>query len=183
MRLMRRDPGIETGLPDVARVLARGTSAGLPLSDALARGADALDGELAIAMRRAAADLRAGHPTRAALRPLEQRPGGVLLVGAIELHHELGGDLVASLAGIAEGLADRERLRLEARAATAQARIAARIVPLAPLGSLLMLAVVAPGAAAALLTAPVGLAIVGIAATVTAVAMVLLRRIAQGAGL
>jgi tight adherence protein B len=179
MRLMRRDPGIETGLPDVARVLARGTSAGLPLSDALARGADALDGELAIAMRRAAADLRAGHPTRAALRPLEQRPGGVLLVGAIELHHELGGDLVASLAGIAEG----ERLRLEARAATAQARIAARIVPLAPLGSLLMLAVVAPGAAAALLTAPAGLAIVGIAATVTAVAMVLLRRIAQGAGL
>ena len=33
-----------------------------------------------------------------------------LVAAAIDLQHELGGDLVASLSGIAEGLADRERV-------------------------------------------------------------------------
>lgn len=106
-----------------------------------------------------------------------------MLAGAIELHQELGGDLVASLMGLAEGLADRERLRLEARAATAQARIAARIVPLAPVASLVMLLAIAPGAAHALLASAPGLLIIGAAGAMTALAVVLLRRIAAGAGL
>jgi tight adherence protein B len=170
-------------LPDVARALARGTSAGLPLADAFARGADAVDGFGGEAMRDCAGELRAGQPVRNAMRGLEDMPGGRLLVGAIELHQELGGDLVTSLAGLAEGLADRERLRLEARAATAQARIAARIVPLAPLASLAMLLVIAPASAHALFASAPGLAILGTAATLTGIAVLLLRRIARGAGL
>ncbi len=106
-----------------------------------------------------------------------------MLAGAIELHQELGGDLVTALLGLAEGLADRERLRLEARALTTQARFAARIVPLAPLGAFAMLAVLAPSSAGALLGEPVGLALLGIAASLTLLALVLLRRIARGAGL
>ncbi len=186
MRRLRRAtaaPTPATGLPDVARALARGVSAGLPLVDALARGADAMEGALAETMRACAAELRAGHPTRASLQPLESLAGGAMLVGAIELHQELGGDLVASLNGIAEGLADRERLQLEARAATAQARIAARIVPLAPLASLLMLVALAPASADVLLRSAPGLALIGIAGAMTGVAMLLLRRIAARAGL
>ena len=170
-------------LPDVARALARGTAAGLPLSDAFARGADAVDSEGGAAMRHCADALRAGHPTSVALQSLETFPGGRMLVAAIDLHQELGGDLVASLMGLAEGLADRERLRLEARAATTQARIAARIVPLAPVGSLVMLLAIAPGSARVLLGSPPGLALIGVAGAITAVAVVLLRRIARSAGL
>lgn len=181
--MRRRRAAAVVELPEIARVLARGSAAGLPLADALARGADALDGASAECMRRSAEELKAGHPTRASLRTLEEVAGGRLLVGAIELHHELGGDLVASLHGIAEGLADRERLQLEARAATAQARIAARIVPLAPLGSLAMLLVVAPASARALLGSAAGLAILGTAGALTLIALVLLRRIAHAAGL
>ena len=170
-------------LPDVARALARGFAAGLPLVDAFARGADGIDGAGGVAMRLCADALRAGHPTRAALQSLEAVDGGRILVGAIELHQELGGDLVASLSGLAEGLADRERLRLEARAATAQARIAARIVPLAPIASLAMLLVIAPASAHALLVTPPGVAIIGVASVMTGLAVMVLRRIAHGAGL
>ena len=181
--LRRRHAAGGDCLPDVARALARCTAAGLPLVDAFGRGAEAVDGPAGEAMRRCADELRAGHPTGAALRGLEAFPGGRLLTGAIELHQELGGDLVASLTGLADGLADRERLRLEARAATAQARIAARIVPLAPVASLVMLLAIAPGAAHALLASAPGLLIIGTAGALTALAVVLLRRIAVGAGL
>lgn len=182
-RLTRSRAADGACLPEVARALARGTAAGLPLGDAFFRGADAVDGEGGAAMRRCADELRAGHPTSVALQSLEVFPGGRMLVAAIDLHQELGGDLVASLMGLAEGLADRERLRLEARAATAQARIAARIVPLAPFGSLVMLLVVAPGSARVLLGSAAGLALIGVAGTITALAIVLLRRIARSAGL
>lgn len=182
--MLTRRVGMDAqSLPDVARALARGTAAGLPLVEALARGADAVDGSAGERMRSCAADLRAGHATAIALRPLSDLSGGRMLVGAIELHQELGGDLVASLSGIAEALADRERLRLEAQAATAQARIAARVVPLAPLASLAMLLVIAPGSARMLLGSAPGLAILGAAGALTAVAILLLRRIARGAGL
>ncbi len=184
MRLLsrRNDVGGDC-LPDVARALARCTAAGLPLVDAFGRGAEAVGGPGGQVMRRCADELRAGHPTGVALRGLEVFPGGRLLAGAIELHQELGGDLVASLMGLAEGLADRERLRLEARAATAQARIAARIVPLAPVASLVMLLAIAPGAARVLLASVPGLLIIGLAGVMTVLAVVLLRRIAAGAGL
>jgi Flp pilus assembly protein TadB len=107
----------------------------------------------------------------------------MVLVGTIELHQELGGDLVASLAAVAEGLADRERLRLEAEVATAQARLAARIVPLAPVVSLGFLGALAPSALAALFTTAPGLAILGVSAGLTCVALFLLRRIARAVGL
>ena len=80
-------------------------------------------------------------------------------------------------------LADRERLRLEARAATAQARMAARIVPLAPVAALLMLLVLSPSAAGTLVASGAGLAILGVSAALTLLALVALRRIARGAGL
>ncbi|MGI9116703.1 MAG: type II secretion system F family protein [Gaiellales bacterium] len=178
------DQAIEgCGLPDVARAVARGAAAGLPLAEAFARGAESMDDTMAEAMRHCAAALRAGHPTPIALAPIGVVSGGALLVGAIDLQHELGGDLVAALNGIAEGLADRERLRLEARAATAQARMAARIVPLAPIGALCMLAVLAPTSAEALLTSRPGIAIVSVSGALTLTALWLLRRIARNAGL
>ena len=184
MRRLTRSRAVDGAcLPEVARALARGTAAGLPLGDAFFRGADAVDGEGGAAMRRCADELRAGHPTSVALQSLEVFPGGRMLVAAIDLHQELGGDLVASLMGLAEGLADRERLRLEARAATAQARIAARIVALAPFGALVRLLVIAPGSARVLLGSAAGLTLIGVAGAITALAIVLLRRIARSAGL
>ncbi|MFM9123830.1 MAG: hypothetical protein ACKOSO_01320, partial [Actinomycetota bacterium] len=114
---------------------------------------------------------------------LAERPGGRAVGGAIERHADLGGDLVASLFAVAEGLADRERLRLEARAQTAQARIAARAIPLAPLASLALLGVLAPSALGALVTTAPGLAVLAVAGGLTLVALVLLRRIAAGVGL
>lgn len=170
-------------LPDAVRAVARGLSAGLPLEAAFRRAADALDDPTAAVMRECAAALEAGEPIASALAPLCAAPGGAIAAGAIELHGILGGDVVRSLSAIAESLADRERLRLEARAATAQARVAARIVPLAPVASLALLLVLAPGAARAILLQQAGQVMLLAAAGLAAIALLLLRRIARSAGL
>ena len=174
---------MSASMPDAARAVARGLAAGLPLADAFRRGGDAVDADTAEVMLRCARGLDDGDPLVSALAPLEDCDGGPLVAAAIDLQHELGGDLVSSLSGIAEGLADRERLRLEARAATAQARMAARIVPLAPVAALLMLLVLSPAAAGTLVASGAGLAILGVSAALTLLALVALRRIARGAGL
>ncbi len=170
-------------LPEVARALARCCAAGLPIADAFERAADAVDEVVGDLLRICAAGLRSGVTTRSALASLLAIPGGSVLVGTIELHQELGGDLVVSLAAVAEGLADRERLRLEAEVATAQARLAARIVPLAPVVSMGFLGVLAPAALGALFTTGPGLVILGVAAGMTGIALILLRRIARSVGL
>lgn len=180
---MRARGGPEPDLPEISRALARGCAAGLPVPEAVARAQAAVDDASARLLADCAARLAAGDPTRVALAPLAERPGGMAVVGAIELHADLGGDLVASLFAVAEGLADRERLRLEARAQTAQARIAARAIPLAPLASLALLGVLAPSALGALVTTAPGLAVLAVAGGLTLVALVLLRRIAAGVGL
>ncbi len=170
-------------LPDAARAIARACAAGLPVSEAVARAGDAVEDTAAVLLHDCAEALRAGQSTRSALAALAAVPGGVLIVGAIELHEELGGDLVSSLFAIAEGLADRERMRLEAKAATAQARLAARVVPLAPLASIGFLAVLAPSACVALFTTVPGLGMLGAASLLTAVALFALHRISTGIGL
>lgn len=182
-RIVIRRRSQEASVPDAVRAVARGLAAGLPLGDAFRRGADAVDARTAEMMRCCCRALDDGEPLATALGPLREVDGGDVAAAAIDLHQELGGDLVAALHGVAEGLADRERLRVEARAITAQARVASRIVPLAPVAALGMLAVLAPTSARSLVTDPIGLGILVLAASMTLVALVLVRRIARGAGL
>ena len=180
-RRRRRDATLVRELPSIARAIARATSAGLPLATAVERAAEAVDPAVAPVLRVISADLAGGVVPQAAFAPIAGLPGGRLLVGAIGLHGEVGGDLVRSLAAIADGLAERERLRAELSAATAQARVAARAVPLAPAASLLLLGVMAPEALVELLTTRIGLAILGVAGLAIVTAHVLVRRIAREA--
>lgn len=180
-RRRRREADLARALPSIARAIARATSAGLPLSEAVERAADAVEPAVAPTLRMIADDLGSGVLPLAAFEPLRDVAGGRLLLGAIGLHGEVGGDLVRSLGAIAEGLAERERLQAELAAATAQARVAARAVPLAPVASLLLLGVLAPDALVELLTTRLGIGILAVAGTAILTAHVLVRRIAREA--
>ncbi len=180
-RRRRQEADLARALPSIARAIARATSAGLPLSEAVERAADAVDPAVAPTLRMIADDLGSGMLPLAAFEPLRDVAGGRLLLGAIGLHGEVGGDLVRSLGAIAEGLAERERLQAELAAATAQARVAARAVPLAPVASLLLLAVLAPDALVELLTTRLGIGILAVAGTAILTAHILVRKIAREA--
>ncbi len=167
-------------MPDAARAIARAYAAGLPFPTACRRAADSLEEPAAEALRAAAAEAESGRAHADALLPLAAAPGGELIRGAVAVNAELGGDLVRALDALAEGLDDRERLRGEIAVATAQARFAARVVPMVPPLALLMLGALSPAAVAPLATTVPGRALVGVSVVLDVAAMLLLRRIARG---
>jgi tight adherence protein B len=169
-----------TQMPDAARAIARAYAAGLPFPTACRRAADSLDEPVAGALRAAAADAERGRTHADALLPLAAAPGGELIRGAVAVNADLGGDLVRALEALADGLDDRERLRGEIAVATAQARFAARVVPMVPPLALLMLGVLSPAAVTPLATTLPGRALVAVSALLDVAAVLLLRRIARG---
>jgi Flp pilus assembly protein TadB len=181
LRAARERRALAAALPDVARALSRALAVGLPFDAAYARAADALPDEAAGVLREASRRARTGVPPAAALAALEAVEGGGLVVGAVALAADLGGDVVRALAALGDGLAERERLRTEVAVATAQAAFTARIVPLVPFAAAGALWLTAPDAAALLVASPAGQLLIAASAGMTVLALWLLRRIARGA--
>jgi tight adherence protein B len=177
----RRDHALLAAqMPDAARAISRAYAAGLPFGTACRRAADGVEEPAAGILRRAGAEADRGRPPAEALAPLAVAPGGALVRGAVAINAELGGDLVRALDALADGLDDRERLRGEIAVATAQARFAARIVPVVPPLALAMLGALSPAAVAPLATTLAGQALVAVSLVLDGAAVLLLRRIARG---
>lgn len=181
-RRRRAQRALAAQLPDVARSLARGVAAGLPFDETCSRASAALEEPAAALLAAIAGELRAGVPATTALAPLGAASGGALVAGAVVLHEELGGDLARGLHALADGLADRARLEGELRAVTAQARLAARLVPLVPVAAAGMLAVASPASVEPLLGTAAGMAVLAASGSLTGLGLVLVRRIMAGAG-
>jgi Flp pilus assembly protein TadB len=179
---VRRDLVDPAALADVARALARALAAGLPLAAACVRAADALPPAPADALRRSGRLLANGATPEEAFAWMGAVEGGQLLEGAIAIHTELGGDLVATLTMAARALAERERLRGEVEVATAPARFAARVVPVVPAGALLIAAALDPAAVRPLLTTRPGAAVLFVALALDLIGALVLRRMAAGVG-
>ncbi len=181
----RRRPDVaavpDAELPAVARALARSLAAGLPIGPALRRAADAVDERSAAALARAADRIVAGDDPDAALHELGPGAAARLLRAAVAVNVELGGDLVHALEALAEGLADRNRLRGELEIATAQAKLTTRIVPAVPGIALATLALTDRASLRALVTTGAGLAILGISLTLTVIGLLVVNRILAGA--
>ena len=168
-------------LPAIARAVSRSLAAGLPIGPSLERAAAAVEGPGASALERAARRIAAGDDPASSLAELGNGPGARLLAAAVAINTELCGDLVHALDALAEGLADRDRLRNELAVATAQSRMTARIVPAVPLVSLAMLGLADRASLATLATTSAGLAILGLSAGLTVVGVIAVHRILAGA--
>ncbi|MCD6726242.1 MAG: type II secretion system F family protein [Solirubrobacteraceae bacterium] len=169
--------------------------AALALADALA-GGHAVSGALEVAARdgalppaarvalgSAAGAIAVGEPLPAALGHLADRtgPGGWrAIVAAILVQRETGGDLARLLRELADGLARQARAEANARGASAQARLTARIVVLLPAAALALLAIAAPDALGAIAASPAALLLATAAVVLQALALLAVWAIARG---
>lgn len=174
------------------RLAAGAAPALLALADALA-GGHGLAGALAVAARdgaltrparhalaSAAGAVDLGAPVADALGLLRAHAGpGTwdVAVAAMLVQREAGGDLATLLRSLAEGAERTARDAAEARAASTQARLTARIVLGLPILAGAMLVLAAPGAAAAMVSEPLPAALLAAAAGLQAVALLAVRRI------
>jgi tight adherence protein B len=157
----------EEAVPEVVDVLRATLAAGINPRRALQAAAEgapaALAGVLAQAIR--AAELGAGAGSALAAAARTEGLGELMLAGeALDLAETTGAPPGPVLAGVATAAADRVRSRQARLAATAQARLSARVVAAMAPAFLGVLTLTAPSDAAFLIREPLGWATLAAAA-------------------
>jgi len=173
---------VERSLPDVARAIADGLSAGRSPRGALAAASVSLEGPAAVEFERVKHSLELGHPTVDAVVALADRFGSQRVdafATALISQRTAGGDLAALLRRFADGAAERDRVAEDARSATAQARFTGYLVAAMPVGAALFTELIAPGFIGSLLSSAPAVMMLGLSALLQAGGFVLIVRLAK----
>ena len=167
-----------------ARAIADSLGAGHSLSVAVANAASeaAVCSKTRSVLAEVACSIAIGLSPDDALEAMRRRCGGGpwdAIIAAIQLQRRTGGDLARLLRELAADLDGVARALREARAASAQARLTARIVLAMPLLGALIFALAAPRALTASLSSPLPRGLLLLAALLQLVAVVAVRRVAR----
>ncbi|HTU15188.1 MAG TPA: type II secretion system F family protein [Solirubrobacterales bacterium] len=185
--LIRRARGryrraVERSLPDVARAIADGLSAGRSPRGALAAVSVSLEGPAAVEFERLGHSLELGHPTVDAIETLAGRFRSQRVdafTAALVSQRTTGGDLAALLRRFADGAAERDQVAEDARSATAQARFTGYLVAAMPVGAALFTELIAPGLVGSVTASGPALIMVGLSVSLQAGGFVLISRLAR----
>ncbi|WP_432104931.1 type II secretion system F family protein [Streptomyces sp. bgisy091] len=129
-------------LPELTRVLANATQAGLALRTAIGMAVEELDNPAHEELRQVADRLAVGHSLDDALNELVERlPSRELtvLVSTLILSSRAGGAIVSSLRNLTETLEERKETRREVTTLLSQVKVTAVAVPILGLGFLLLI--------------------------------------------
>lgn len=178
----RRRRELEAAVPEVLDVLRATVTAGLAPRRALEAAAEAAPQPLAAVLWQALRDAQLGRGAGQALAAAGRRQGltELQLAGeALDLAEGSGAPAGPVLAGVAAAAAERVRARQARLAATAQARLSARVVAGMAPAFLLVLVVTAPSDAAFLVRERLGWATLAAAAALQSLGMWWSRRIVE----
>jgi tight adherence protein B len=181
-RRRRYAAGLRRGAAGAARALADAVGAGHSIRGAITAAAGGIAGPAGHELRAAAQALALGDATGDVLERLRRRaadPAWDTIVAGILLQRDAGGDLAALLRDQAAALEAADRIEREARTATAQARFTARLVLVLPAGAAALAELASPGLIAGLLTHPLSVWLVGMAALLQLTAVVAVARLAR----
>lgn len=178
----RRQEAIVAQLPELARVLANASFAGLSLPTALgvasAELAEPARGELT----RIATRLKFGAPLETALSEfrdrIRSREAGIL-ISTLVVSSRSGGSLVTALRGIADSLEQRKETRRQIRTTLSGPLVTADLIVVMGVGLLVLLNLIQPGMVDKMTRSPLGLAGLIVAGLLFAVGSVSIRRLAK----
>ncbi|MER7678251.1 type II secretion system F family protein [Streptomyces sp. NPDC096934] len=169
-------------LPDVARLLANATAAGLAMRTALAMAAEELENPAGEELAHVADQLMMGRTIDDALGELAERLPSrelIVLVTTLVLANKAGGSVVSSLRNLTQTLEDRKETRREVRTMLSEVNATAFTVPLLGLGSLLLINSSNEGALARVTGSALGQALVLISLGLYTVGFFVIRRLGK----
>lgn len=169
-------------LPELARILANATQAGLALRTAVGMAAEELEAPAGEELAKVADQLAIGQPLDDALGELADRLPSrelVVLVTTLVLSNRAGGQVVSALRNLTETLEERKETRREIRTQLSQVTMTSYAVPVLGIGALFLMNGVKDGALERMTGSPVGQACVVIAFAMYAVGFVLIRRLSR----
>lgn len=169
-------------LPELARILANATQAGLALRTAIGMAAEELEAPAGEELAQVANQLSVGHSMDDALGELADRLPSrelVVLVTTLVLSNKAGGQVVSALRNLTETLEERKETRREIRTQLSQVTMTSYAVPVLGIGALFLMNGVKDGALERMTGSPVGQACVVIAFGLYAIGFVLIRRMSR----
>ncbi|MER5775791.1 type II secretion system F family protein [Streptomyces sp. NPDC002039] len=178
----RRTERFINQLPELARILANATQAGLALRTAIGMAAEELEAPAGEELARVADRLAIGHSIEESLGELTERLPSrelVVLVSTLVLSARAGGAIVGSLRNLTVTLEQRKETRREIRTQLSQVTVTAYLVPAIGLGSLLLVDMMMPGALDRMTGAFIGQTAVLVALGLFALGFVLIRRLSK----
>jgi len=174
---------VEAQLAGLCEAVARELQAGSALSVALWAAAERCGGPVAEDLASARREVDGGTPLIDALEAWALRRGAsaTMVVGAVSIGLQLGGELAAAFEALGGGLRDRDELAAEIGSLTAQSRASATLLTGLPLFAATGLALLNPPSGHFLVGTGTGLACVAAAATADAGGWLWMRAMMRGA--
>ncbi|MCX5385317.1 type II secretion system F family protein [Streptomyces sp. NBC_00083] len=169
-------------LPELSRILANATQAGLALRTAIAMAAEEMEAPAGEELGRVTDRLAVGESLDDALGEIAERLPSrelVVLVTTLVLANRAGGTVVSSLRNLTTTLEERKETRREVRTTLAQVTVTAYAVPGFGMAALLMLNAVMPGALDRMTGAFIGQAAVLISIALYALGFFVVRRLSR----
>ncbi len=160
----RQRKKFESQLPDTLNLLATSLRAGYSLLQALEAVGEEAPEPTRREFGRAIAEIRLGRQMEDALSDIAERMTSQdfeWTVLAINIQREVGGNLAEVLQTTAETMVQRNRLRREMKALTAEGRISAIVLSLMPIFLFLFIMGANPGYMKPLITTTIGLVVIG----------------------
>ena len=176
----RRILRLESQLPDAIDLIARAVRAGHPLSEGLRMSSEEAPEPLASEFRITFEEQKFGLPFEEALLGLGDRVEIVdvrILITAILVQREVGGNLSEILEQIAETMRARFSLKRQVRVYTAQGRMSGYTLAALPIFVGMMIAVINPSYLQTLFQESLGQAMLAGAATMQLIGFLWIRRI------
>lgn len=178
----RADRRLEAALPEALESVARALRGGASLQGALGEAGDATPGRLGDELCDVVASTGAGVSLAAALDQWAERrplPAVRLGVAALALAAETGGASARAVDGVAETIRGRLAVGAEVRALSAQARLSALVIVLAPLAFSALAVASDDGTSTFLFRSPAGLACLVVGLGLDAVAAIWMQRLSR----
>ncbi|MFE4966959.1 type II secretion system F family protein [Streptomyces sp. NPDC056660] len=169
-------------LPELARILANATHAGLALRTAIGMAAEELEAPAGEELAKVADQLAIGHSLDDALGELTDRLPSrelVVLVTTLVLSNRAGGQVVSALRNLTETLEERKETRREVRTQLSQVTMTSYAVPVLGVGALFLMNGVKGDTLDRMTGTTLGQAAVLIAFGLYAIGFVVIRRLSR----
>jgi tight adherence protein B len=180
-RELRRDAFMNQ-LPELARILSNGASAGLSMVSAYGVAVEELDDPARTELQIALEEIRIGQPFERAMENLGERmPSRELsvLVSTLAIQQRSGGDLVRALSDMAATLEARRDTQREVRTLMAGATATSYVVMVIGAAALFLADLIRPGTLDRVAGSPLGILALAVAGTLFVIGFVLIRRITR----
>jgi len=153
-------------LPEALSIVTNGLRAGFSFPQALSVVCREMDGPLADEFSRVLRENQLGKPMGEALGDLQERTDNDdlnLMVSALLINRQVGGNLAEVLDNISHTIRERVRIKGEIQTLTAEGRISAVILSLLPVAVAGMIMVINPGYVSTLVQEPLGIIMIVLA--------------------